>query len=170
MSLAGDASGIYPCHVSPADMRRHPIGTGLFKFVEFKPNEDIKLTRNPDYWKPSRPYLDGIEYTIIKDPATANWAFIAGKFDITFPLFGLTIPLMKNIESQMPQVICELNSGDGGPSQPRQFAVTIEVRSWWLCGLRKAEPVEEHKESGVILDLTGRGRRLNNRAAILQSK
>jgi hypothetical protein len=23
------------------------------------------------------------------------------------------------------------------PSQPRQFAVTIAVRSWWLCGLRK---------------------------------
>jgi len=52
MSLAGDSSGIYPCHVSPADKRRHPIGTGPFKFVEFKPNEDIKVTRNPDYWKP----------------------------------------------------------------------------------------------------------------------
>jgi hypothetical protein len=23
------------------------------------------------------------------------------------------------------------------PSQPRQFAATIAVRSWWLCGLRK---------------------------------
>jgi hypothetical protein len=34
----------------------------------------------------------------------------------------------------------------------------------------KAEPVEEHKESGIILDLTRRGQRLNNRAAILQSK
>src|SRR6516165_5636547 len=33
----------------------------------------------------------------------------------------------------------------------------------------KAEPVEENKESGIILDLTGRGHRLNNRAAILQS-
>jgi peptide/nickel transport system substrate-binding protein len=113
MMVAGDSAGIYPCHVSPADMRRHPIGTGPFKFVEFKPNEDIKVTRNPDYWKPGRPYLDGIEYTIIKDPATANLAFIAGKFDITFPYFGLTIPLMKNIESQMPHVICELNSGEG---------------------------------------------------------
>ena len=45
-------------------MRSHPIGTGPFKFVEFKPNEYIKLTRNPDYWKKGRPYLDGIEYTI----------------------------------------------------------------------------------------------------------
>jgi len=31
-------------------MRSHPIGTGPFKSVEFKPNESIKLTRNPDYW------------------------------------------------------------------------------------------------------------------------
>jgi peptide/nickel transport system substrate-binding protein len=113
MLIAGDTSGIYPCHVSPSQMRQHPIGTGPFKFVEYKPNQDIKLTRNLEYWKPGRPYLDGIEYTIIKDLSTANLAFIAGKFDITFPLAGLTIPLMKNIESQMPQVICELNSGEG---------------------------------------------------------
>ena len=58
-------SPIYPCHVPPREMRSHPIGTGPFKFVEFKPNEYIKVTRNPDYWKPGRPYLDGIEYTII---------------------------------------------------------------------------------------------------------
>ena len=57
-------------------MRQHPIGTGPFKFVEFKPNEYIKVTRNPDYWKPDRPYLDGIEYTIIKDPSTADLAFV----------------------------------------------------------------------------------------------
>jgi hypothetical protein len=56
------------------------------------------------------------------------------------------------------------------PSQPRQFALTIAVCSWWLCGLRKAEPIEENKKSGIILDLTRCGQRLNNRAAILQSK
>jgi peptide/nickel transport system substrate-binding protein len=112
MLIAGDTSGIYPCHVSPGQMRQHPIGTGPFKFVEYRPNGDIKVTRNTDYWKPDRPYLDGIEYTIIKDPATANLAFIAGKFDITFP-YTLTIPLLKNIQSQMPQAICEMNTGEG---------------------------------------------------------
>ena len=45
------------------EMRRTPIGTGPFKFVEFKPNELIKIVRNPDYWKKDRPYLDAIEYT-----------------------------------------------------------------------------------------------------------
>src|SRR6516164_1208256 len=52
-------SPIYSCHVSPQQMRLHPIGTGPFKFVEFKPNESITVTRNPDYWKKGRPYLDG---------------------------------------------------------------------------------------------------------------
>src|SRR5438270_2859020 len=84
--LASGYSPIYPCHVPPRDMRTHPIGIGPFKFVEFKPNERITVTRNPDYWKKDRPYLDGIEYTIIKDPSTRVLAFIAGKFDTDFSL------------------------------------------------------------------------------------
>jgi len=63
--LASGYSPVYPCHVSPREMRQHPIGAGPFKFVEFKPNESIKVVRNPDYWKTGRPYLDGIEYTVI---------------------------------------------------------------------------------------------------------
>ena len=45
--LASGFSPVYPCHVSPGDMRQHPIGTGPFKFVEYKPNESIKVARNP---------------------------------------------------------------------------------------------------------------------------
>jgi len=112
MLLAGGFSAIYPCHVPPAQMRQHPIGTGPFKFVEFKPNEDIKVTRNPDYWKPGLPYLDGIEYTIIRDRSTANLAFVSGNVDMTFP-YSLSVPLMKDVQSQLPQAICELTPGGG---------------------------------------------------------
>ncbi len=91
--LASGWSPVYPCHVSPRDMRTHPIGTGPFKFVEFKPNEVIRVTRNPDYWKGGRPYLDGIEYTIIKNPSTAIMAFAAGNFD-RYATGILPIPLM----------------------------------------------------------------------------
>src|SRR5262249_21591903 len=51
MLLAGGYSVIYPCHITAPQMRQHPIGTGPFKFVEFRPNAGIKVTRNPDYWK-----------------------------------------------------------------------------------------------------------------------
>jgi peptide/nickel transport system substrate-binding protein len=103
--LASGYSPIYPCHVSPAEMRTHPIGTGPFKFVEFKQNESIKLTRNPDYWKKGRPYLDGIEFTIIPNRSTAILAFVAGKFDMTFPT-EVNIPLLKDVKSQDPKAVC----------------------------------------------------------------
>ena len=109
--LASGYSPVYPCHVPARDMRSHPIGTGPFKFVEFKPNEGIKVTRNPDYWKKDRPYLDGIEYTIIRNLSTAVLAFVAGTFDLSFP-YTLTVPLLKDVGAQMPRAICEM-SPDG---------------------------------------------------------
>jgi peptide/nickel transport system substrate-binding protein len=108
--LASGFSPVYPCHVPPRDMRSHPIGTGPFKFVEFKPNEYIKLTRNPDYWKKGRPYLDGIEYTIVKNRSTVILAFVAGKYDLTFA-GSLSIPLTKDLMRQVPQAICEMPPG-----------------------------------------------------------
>jgi peptide/nickel transport system substrate-binding protein len=103
--LASGWSPIYPCHVAPRDMRTRPIGTGPFKFVEFKPNELIRVTRNPDYWKLGRPHLDGIEYTIIPNLATRILGFISDKFDT---VTGVTVPLLKDVKSQAPQAVCEV--------------------------------------------------------------
>ena len=108
--LASGLSPVYPCHVAPRDMRSQPIGTGPFKFVGFKPNEYIRVSRNPNYWKPGRPYLDGIEYTIAKNRSTAILAFAAGKYDLTFA-GTVTVPLMKDVKSQVPDAVCELPPG-----------------------------------------------------------
>jgi len=106
--LASGWSPVYPCHIPAREMRQKPIGTGPFKFVEFKPNEHITVTRNPDYWKKDRPYLDGIEFTIMREPAPRNLAFFAGRFDM-IPL-GVTIPTLKDFKEQAPQALCEVNS------------------------------------------------------------
>src|SRR5438132_9159729 len=37
-------------------------------------------------------------------------AFTAGKFDMTFP-YSVTIPLLRDVNSQAPQAICELAPG-----------------------------------------------------------
>ena len=116
--LASGDSPVYPCHVSPKDMRANPIGTGPFKFVEYKPNQSLKLAKNADYWKPGLPYLDGIEYTIIPNRSTAVLAFIAGQFDMTFP-YEITIPLLKDIKSQAPDAICD--------TEPLNVSVTLAI-------------------------------------------
>jgi peptide/nickel transport system substrate-binding protein len=105
--LASGFTPVYPCHVSPSQMRQKPIGTGPFKFVEFKPNEYIKVTRNPDYWKADRPYLDGIEYQIIKNVATGSLAFVSGKVDMTSWYF-LQVPMLKDFNNQMGQELCHM--------------------------------------------------------------
>ena len=123
--LASGYTPIYPCHVPIADMRRKPIGTGPFKFVEFKMNEGIKLAKNTDYWKPGRPYLDGIEYTIIADRSTRMLAFASGKFDMTFPT-DVTVPLLKNIRRDAPKAQCTMRPDrrqHQSHRQPRRAAV-----------------------------------------------
>ena len=90
-------------------MRSHPIGTGPFKFVAFKPNERVTVGRNPDYWKKVRPYLDGIEWTIMPSVSTRMLAFIAGQSDIASP-YGVTIPLLKDVQRQAPHAICEITA------------------------------------------------------------
>jgi peptide/nickel transport system substrate-binding protein len=49
-----------------ADYGRNPVGTGPFKFGEWKPNEEITLVRNPDYWG-TQPYLDRIVFRVIPE-------------------------------------------------------------------------------------------------------
>ena len=82
--FASGYTPVYPCHVSTKDMRTNPIGTGPFKFVEFKRGDSIKFVRNPDYWKKGKPYLDGIEWKVIENRSTRILAFVAGEFDMTF--------------------------------------------------------------------------------------
>ena len=148
--LASGDTPIYPCHVSPRDMRQHPIGTGPFKFVEYKPNQNIKLARNPDYWKPGRPYLDGVEYTIIPNRSTAILAFIAGKFDMTFP-YEVTIPLLKDIKTQSPQAICEV----GMASESIGVLVNRTVAPFDNADVRRAMALTLDRKS--FIDILGQG-------------
>ena len=107
--LASGYSAVLPCHVPPGQHRTKPIGTGPFKFEEFRQNEFIRLSRNTEYWKPGLPYLDGIEYTIIANRATAVLAFVAGKYDMTFTS-EISPALSKDIKSQRPSAVCHMQS------------------------------------------------------------
>ena len=152
--LASGYSPVYPCHVSPREMRQHPIGAGPFKFVEFKPNESIKVVRNPDYWKTGRPYLDGIEYTVIPNRSTAVLAFVAGKLDMTFPYVGLTIPLLKEVRSQMPQAVCETRT----PNAAGTLIVNRDNPPFDSPDLRRALALSLDRKSFIDILTDGQGK------------
>ncbi len=106
--LASGFSPVYPCHVDARTMRQKPIGTGPFRVVEFRANQSIELARNPNYWRPNRPLLDGISFRIIRSRSTRHLGFISGDFDMTFT-GDITAPLLRDVQSQAPNAICDMN-------------------------------------------------------------
>jgi peptide/nickel transport system substrate-binding protein len=105
--LASAFSPVYPCHVPQQVMRTKPVGTGPFKLVDFKRGDQIRLVRNPDYFKKDRPFLDEITFRVIDSRATRMLAFSTGDFDITFPS-DVTVPLLKDIKARAPNAVCEI--------------------------------------------------------------
>lgn len=83
------ATAIVPKHVyDGTDYRNNPanatpIGTGPFKFNEWRRGNYIHLTRFADYWKPGQPYLDDIYYRIIPDSASRGLALQSGQVQLT---------------------------------------------------------------------------------------
>src|SRR5665213_691554 len=150
--LASGYTPIYPCHVPAAQMRTHPIGTGPFKFVEMKQNESIKLVKNENYWKKGLPYLDGIEFTIIKTRATAILAFVAGKIDVTFPT-ELTAANEADIKKQDPTAICELKPINVSTN----LIVNRESAPFDNADLRKAMALSLDRKAFIDIILQGHG-------------
>lgn len=74
--------------VSPASAARNaqkPVGTGPFRFEDWKRGESIELRRNPAYWgKPAR--IERLVFHFIADPNAAYSALMAGDIDL-FPNF-----------------------------------------------------------------------------------
>lgn len=64
------------------DFERKPVGTGPFKFVEWKPNDSITVERFEDYWQADLPKLDKIIFRSIPDNATRLNALTAGEIDL----------------------------------------------------------------------------------------
>ncbi len=82
--------------VSPAAVQKagddafglNPVGTGPFKFLEFKKDDHFSVVKNENYWKMGAdgkplPYLDKITYRVINDENARLQALLTGELDFT---------------------------------------------------------------------------------------
>jgi len=106
LMLASGYSPVYPAHVAAAEMRTRCVGTGPFKFKEWKRGEYVELVKNPDYFVKGRPHLDGIRYVVIVERGTKYAALQAGRLDITFPGEG-TKTIADQVKAAVPQIKIE---------------------------------------------------------------
>jgi peptide/nickel transport system substrate-binding protein len=62
-----------------------PVGTGPYKFLEFKPGDLVRGELNPDYHMPNRPYFDTLEMKGGGDAVSAARAVIqTGEYDFGY--------------------------------------------------------------------------------------
>lgn len=69
-----------------ATLTTKPVGTGAFMFVSYTPGDRLVMRRNPHYFEPGLPKLEGVELRIMPEMASKIAALQAGDIDILWDL------------------------------------------------------------------------------------
>jgi len=91
---------------------RKPVGTGAYQFVEWVDGDKVILKRNPNYWKPGAPYMDGLEFKVMIDANTGLRSVMSGQNDFMFRVPPHQEPTVKRdrnfVFSTSPTLFCQL--------------------------------------------------------------
>lgn len=95
---ASDINGAWPTNVAESEV----VGTGPFRLATYTAGQKVTLTRNPNYWKVDGkgtrlPYLDRLEFLVIRDPQAQVAQFLAGNLD-QLNISGAQFPDLKQKE------------------------------------------------------------------------
>ncbi len=102
--LASGYSPVIPAHVPIPEHRSRCIGTGPFKFKEWKRGQSVDLVRNPDYFVKGRPYLDAVRYTVIVERGTRVAALQANQIDVAYP-GETTLSIAEQLKGAVPSMV-----------------------------------------------------------------
>lgn len=89
------AAIISPTADKKGTLGRVPVGTGPYKFTEWKSAEYVSEARNPAYWG-KKPSLDGLKWTWTSEPSVLNLAIQSGQADVVNPLPPIFTQTLKN--------------------------------------------------------------------------
>ncbi|MGJ7492240.1 ABC transporter substrate-binding protein [Variovorax sp. ZT4R33] len=108
-----------------------PIGTGPFRFKEWVRGSHIALERNPNYWRPGLPYLDGVVFKFIPDAAARSVALASGEVQVAL---ASNIPV-SNLKQFSDKKKFNINTTDGSYLASIQLAA-VNVRKPALADKR----------------------------------
>jgi peptide/nickel transport system substrate-binding protein len=88
-----------------------PVGTGPFKFVVYRKGAEIRLVRNPSYFKRAVPYLNEIVMRVIPDAGTQVLALENGEVDF---LWGVPGPQQSRLQTDSRFKMAQTSYHPGG--------------------------------------------------------
>jgi ABC-type dipeptide transport system, periplasmic component len=93
-----DVNKAWPTNVDESEV----VGTGPFKLSKYTAGQKVTLVKNPNYWKVDAagtklPYLNSLEFLILRDPQAQVSQFLAGNLD-QLNISGAQFPDLKSKE------------------------------------------------------------------------
>jgi ABC-type transport system substrate-binding protein len=136
--------------VGDEGLRLQASGTGPFVLAEFRPNQLVRLRRNPAYWRPGLPYLDEIVYRVVDDINTRATMLAAGDVDIAREVAFPDAARLKGARSV--KVLEAVGS--------RQYVIYLNTRRPLMSDVRVRQALNYavDKESIIRTVLLGNGR------------
>ena len=150
--FASGYTPIYAAHVPPASYRTGCVGTGPFKVKEWRKGEFVDYVKNTDYFVKGRPYLDAINFYMIKDRGTRFAAFRTKKLDSGFQVSNAQ--WVKDLRQQEAGLI----SADTGFAAWAKAAFIVDQPPYSDFKLRKAIHLASDRSQMVDALWQGYGR------------
>jgi peptide/nickel transport system substrate-binding protein len=133
---------ILPKHIygDGKDLKTHPrnsadiVGSGPFKFVEFKSSQRIVLERFDKFFLPGKPYLDRVIFNIIPDISSLSLGLQRGDLQMV-PFFSASTELVR-LKEEKDLVLTA--RGYEGPGPLNWLAFNLEKKPMSDIKVRKA--------------------------------
>jgi peptide/nickel transport system substrate-binding protein len=155
-------AGYFDAPDSKTKLNQVSVGTGPFKLVEFKPNSNMVLAKNADYWEKGAPYVDKINFVFVPNSAS----MLVGLSNKRIDLANLTRPQdVKQVE-RVPDLKIER-----WPSL-NQKAIDLGSEYAPLADVRVRQAIALSVDKGQIMQaaIGGLGQTIGTMVAAMQEK
>lgn len=148
-------SALYTVHIVPASIASKPkdwlaknvLGTGPWMVKDWQPDSKYTLIKNPNYWKPGLPYLDGVDLQIIPDETSIIAALRTGKVHLYRIQDSSNVPTLRT----NPNLVVYQS-----PSLGTNF-VNLQHRTEVIKDVRVRRALSLGMDRQAILDAAGGG-------------
>ena len=117
-------------------------GSGAFKFVDYVSGVSVEYTKNRDYWKPGKPYIDGMKHFIITDAGRAIAAYKTGQILTTNWITNLTTLEAQKLDEEMDNLTVHY----GGPTGWQAVTVNTTKAPFDDPNVRQAIHLALHRQ------------------------
>jgi peptide/nickel transport system substrate-binding protein len=129
------------------------MGTGPFKFKSYTPGVDFQAERNPNYWKPGLPHLDGYRAVVMADLTKIFASFRARQLTMTGIGRHLERPEADILQRDFPDAVVAI----GPRATWDNFVMNVSKPPFNDPRVRKAVALATDREKMIEIAVEGWG-------------